>query len=124
MDTIGSGKSSLPDTSTTQKEIDALLCQHIDDFLAENSMVKLEAALTQLVYEQFKSYYQQADELEKQAIEDEMNKHIPHRKQIKSYLAGETVCLHYLNTMANFFDLPYLFCNYDPASNLQNQATS
>lgn len=124
MDTSTLRTASQTVNITTHNKFDNFLCDYISEYLENHSFVKLEAALTQLVYEQFKPYYLQADESEKQTIEEEIKKHIPNRQEIKAYLEGNALCLYYLNTIANFFGLAYIFHNHNPAEEFFNDRTN
>lgn len=99
----------------TPHDLYNMLCIHIIDYLQNNSMVKFEAALAQLVYEQFKSFYLQSDKASQQTLQNEMNRHIPTRHQIKNYLSHGAIDLNYINTLANFFKLSYTLHNHNPA---------
>ncbi len=98
----------------TPYELDNLLHAYIKDYVSNNSFVKLEASLTEMVYQQFKEHYFSANETEKKRIEDEIEQYIPDRALIKRYLNGNGLSIQKINTIANFFGLNYNVNNHDP----------
>ena len=106
---------------TSPTQLDSLLYQHISTYVAEFSFVKLEAALTEMVYLQFKESYQQADDDEKQCIEKKIAQYIPTREQLRRYIAGEAICFRRANTLANFFNVSYALNNHNPACDYQSE---
>ncbi len=105
-------------------DIDKALKQHITVYIATNSLVKLEAALANMVYKQFKPSYQRASDSEKQRIKQEIVFCSPPRQRIRHYLLGDDICFHHLNTLANFFELDYSLNNHDPATAYLKKQTS
>lgn len=85
----------------------------ISDYVTEFSFVKLEAALTDMVYMQFKHNYDLADDDEKSFIEKLIQLYIPTRQQLRDYLLRKTLCSRRTNTIANFFKIPSLH-NHNP----------
>jgi hypothetical protein len=100
---------------TSPAKLDSQLFQYITDYVAEFSFVKLEAALIDMVYMQFKNNYEQANDEEKGFIEKQILQYIPTRQQLRDYLAGEAICFRRANTLANFFKIPYTLHNHNPA---------
>jgi hypothetical protein len=100
---------------TSPAELDNLFFQSINDYVAEFSFVKLEAALTDMVYMQFKNNYDLANEDEKSLIEKQILLYIPTRQQLRDYLLGEALFSRRINTLANFFKIPYTLHNHNPA---------
>lgn len=105
----------------TPYELDNMLYAHIKDYVDKNSFVKLEASLTEMVYQQFKEHYYNADNTEKKQIEAEIEQHLPNRISIKKYLAGNGISIQKINTIANFFGLDYSLCNHDPVALYQQK---
>ena len=91
---------------TSPAKLDSQLFQYISDYVAEFSFVKLEAALIDMVYMQFKNNYEQANDEEKGFIEKQILQYIPTRQQLRDYLAGEAICFRRANTLANFLRSP------------------
>jgi hypothetical protein len=98
----------------TLYELDNLLHTYIKDYVSNNSFVKLEASLTEMIYQQFKEHYFSADDTEKKRIEGEIEQYIPDRASIKRYLDGNGISIQKINTIANFFGLNYSVHNHDP----------
>ena len=116
MHAIESTEASFASPLHSHLDLDKSLKQHITVYIATNSLVKLEAALANMVYNQFKSSYQRASDREKQQIKQEIIFCSPPRQRIRRYLLGDDICFHHLNTLANFFELDYSLKNHDPAT--------
>ncbi|MBT3505161.1 MAG: hypothetical protein HN475_05245 [Piscirickettsiaceae bacterium] len=99
---------------TSPAKLDFQLFEHITGYVEQYSFVKLEAALTETVYSQFKRHYQQADESQKALIRKQIEQYIPSRQQLKNYINGEPIYYRCANTIANFFQVPYTLNNHDP----------
>lgn len=110
-----------PQDHYTPFELDTKLHNHIMDYVNKNSFVKLEASLTEMVYQQFKEHYYSADDTEKEQIEAEIAQYIPDRILIKQYLAGSNLSIQKINTIANFFGLNYSLHNHDPVTLYQRK---
>lgn len=104
-----------PESFTPPSHLDSLLIQHITQYVDSHSFVKLEAALAQMVYLQFKDKYEQADPEQRTDIESLMSRYSPNREQLKSYIQGESLGYRCVNTLANFFHVPYILANHSPA---------
>lgn len=102
------------ETITSPAKLDHLLTEHITHYVNQYSFVKLEAALTQMVYEQFQPHYQQTTNSDRIGLEKQIGKYIPTRHQIRAFLDGEPICFRRANTLANFFHIPYTLFNHDP----------
>jgi hypothetical protein len=103
---------------TSAAKLDFQLFEHITNYVNQNSFVKLEAALTQMVYSQFEAHYQQASEVEKLAIRKQIERYVPNRQKLKAYLDGHPICYRCTNTLANFFQVPYVLINHDPTRDI------
>ena len=99
---------------TSPAKLDHLLTKHITHYVNQYSFVKLEAALTQMVYEQFQPHYRKTSDTDRMGLEKHIEKYIPSRHQIRAFLDGQPICFRRANTLANFFQIPYSLINHDP----------
>ncbi|GEM_PF-3338196 len=112
---------SPPQDQCTPFELEKMLHTHIMDYVNKNSFVKLEASLTEMVYQQFKGHYYSVDDTQKEQIEAEIEQYIPDRTMIKQYIAGSSLSIQKINTIANFFGLNYSLTNHDPVTLYQQK---
>jgi hypothetical protein len=111
--------SSSAEIITSPTKLDRQLFEHITNYVNQYSFVKLEAALTQMVYDQFKSRFQQSTDADKAILENQIEKFIPSRQQIKAYLGGQPLCYRCANTLANFFQISYTLINHNPVLEIE-----